>query len=149
MINHQAKPEPLGLVLSLIGHKLFYDVLAELLLGECACTLRALLLGAYYPLELAEILHCKVSPVGPLEKVVYDPDFLGVCNCETLARMNGEGVAKSPVLSPLAVEDLAGIFQGHLDDVVQDELLLAWPAIQQGPRDGDHDVLPMSVFWAV
>ena len=52
------------------------------------------------------------SQVGPLEKVVYDPDFLGVGNCETLARVNGEGVAKSPVLAPLAVEDLAGIFQG-------------------------------------
>ena len=103
-------------------------------------------------LKLAEILHpsdCKISQVGPLEKVVYDPDFLGVGNYETLARVNGEGVAKSPVLAPLAIEDLAGIFQGHLNDVVQDELLLVWPAIQQGPRDGDHDVLPLSVFRAV
>ena len=67
----------------------------------------------------------------------------------TLARVNGEGVAKSPVLAPLAVEDLAGIFQGHLDDVVQDELLLVWPAIQQGPRDGDHDVLPPSILGTI
>ena len=63
--------------------------------------------------------------------------------------MNGEGVAKSPVLAPLAVEDLAGIFQGHLDDVVQNELLLVWPAIQQGPRDGDHDVLPPSILGSI
>ena len=63
--------------------------------------------------------------------------------------MNGEGVAKSPVLAPLAVEDLAGIFQGYLNDVVQDELLPVWPAIQQGPGDGDHVVLPPSVFGAV
>ena len=65
------------------------------------------------------------------------------------ATVTNEGVAKSPVLAPLTVEDLAGIFQGHLDDVIQDELLLVWPAIQQGPRDGDHDVLPPSVFGAV
>ena len=73
------------------------------------------------------------------------PDFLGVCDGETLAQVNGEGEAKSTVLAPLAVEDLAGIFQGHLNNVVQDALLLVWPAIQ----DGDHDVLPPSVFGAV
>ena len=76
-------------------------------------------------------------------------DFLGICDGETLARVDCDGIAKSPVLAPPAVEDLAGIFQGHLDDVLQDELLQVWPAIQQGPGDGDHDVLPPSVFGAV
>ena len=60
-----------------------------------------------------------------------------------------EGIAKSPVRAPLASKDHAGIFQGHIDNVVQDELLLVWPAIQQGHTDGDHDILPPSVFWAV
>ena len=35
LVNLQAKPEPLGLVLSLIGHQLPLDDSAELLLGEC------------------------------------------------------------------------------------------------------------------
>ena len=55
-------------------------------------------------------------------------------------------IAKSPVLAPLAIEDFTDIFQGHIDDVVQDELLPVWHA---GPGDLDHDVLPPRVFGAV
>ena len=75
--------------------------------------------------------------------------FSGFCDGEILARVDCDVIAKSTVLAPPAVEDLAGIFQGHLDDVVQDELLPVRPDIQQGPGDGDHDVLPPSVFGAV
>ena len=57
-----------------------------------------------------------------------------------------DGIAKSPVRAPLAAEDFADIFQGHIDDVVQDELLPVWHA---GPGDLDHDVLPPRVFGAV
>ena len=52
------------------------------------------------------------------------------CNGETLARVDCDGIAKSPVRAPHAAEDLAGIFQGHLNNLVQDKLLLIWPALR-------------------
>ena len=64
-------------------------------------------------------------------------------------------MAKSPVWAPQhAVEGHAGMFQGHLDNAIQDKLQLDWPIIliapqQEGPMDGDHDVLLPSVFGAV
>ena len=41
---------------------------------------------------------------------------------EALTRVEGESIAKSPVLAPFAFEGLVGIFQGNFDNVVQDKL---------------------------
>ena len=60
--------------------------------------------------------------------------------------MDCDGIAKSLVRVPHEAEDLAGIFQGHLNNVVQDKLLLIWPALRLGPGEVDHDVLPPCVF---
>ena len=92
MIDLQVKPEPLGLVLVLVGHELLCDGFAELLLGRWNSwhDLRTLLWGTDYPFELAHVLHpghCKVGKVGPLEVVVYDPDFLWIMDGEVLARV--------------------------------------------------------------
>ena len=50
--------------------------------------------------------------------IIDYPDFLGVCDGETLARVDCEGIAKSPVRAPLTAEDLAGKFQWYLENVV-------------------------------
>ena len=45
---------------------------------------------------------------------------------EPLARVDCHGIAESPVLPPLAVHNLLGIADRHLNDVIEDELFLVW-----------------------
>ena len=76
--------------------------------------------------------------------MIDDPDVLRVCNGETLARVDCDG--QEPSLSPICRRGPSGILQGHLNNVVQDKLLLIWPVLRRGSGDGDHDVLPPCVF---
>ncbi len=100
MVHLQIKPEPLGLVLALVGYELSLDDYAELLLRELL-DLRTLLWRTNYPFELVHILHsgnCKVSKVRPLKVVIYDPDFLWIFNRKSLARVDCQCVTEAPVV---------------------------------------------------
>ena len=55
--------------------------------------------------------------------------------------MDCERVAESPVVAPLALVDFSRCLEGHLNNVIEDQLLLgrvwAW--------DRHHDVLPLCI----
>ena len=103
LIDFQVKPGPLGLVLALVDHELLCDGFAELLLSRWNSwpDLRTLLWGTGYPFELAHVLHPghrKMGKVGPLEIVVYDPDFLWIMDGEALAPVDRQSVTETPVI---------------------------------------------------
>lgn len=86
--NLQVKPFiTFGLILTLVGHKLLYDGLAELLLGSGCYHVGTLLRRVSYPFEMVHVLHTgyyQVGEIGPLEIVVDDPDLLRVVDGEAL-----------------------------------------------------------------
>ena len=69
VIDLQVKPEPIGLVLALVGHELLCDGFVELLLGRWNSwpDLGTHLLGTDYPFELAHVLHPGHRKVGKLD----------------------------------------------------------------------------------
>ena len=81
--------------------------------------------GTDYPLELVHVLHPWHSQVGkiwPLQEVIDDPDFLGICDGETLAWVDCDGIAKSPVLAPHEITRLPGLHEAFPPEATRKRL---------------------------
>lgn len=95
MINPEVESQPFGRALALVGNKFPLDDFAKLRLTELP-DFETLLQWAGYLFELVHVLHpghYQVSQVGPLEIVIYDPDFLGVFDRQVRARVGSHGIA--------------------------------------------------------
>ena len=98
VVDPEFASQPLGFVLAQVARPIFLDDFAEMLrLG--ALLLRIIIRGPHYPLELVHAFrpgYGKVSQVGPLQAVIDDPYFLGVVECQLLARVDRESVPEAP-----------------------------------------------------
>ena len=125
MVHLQGKSPFLGIVLALVSHKLPLNGFEELLLRELLRITRTLLWWADHSFELMQVLQAgnrEIGKVSRLEEIVDDADFLRIVDCEPLTRVDSHGIVESPVLPPDAVHNLLGMFYGHLDDGIEDEL---------------------------